>query len=52
VNNYTQEQIEVPATTIKNFCLKNDVTGIDLLWMDMQGSELNALKGAEDLSKK
>jgi len=52
VNNYTQEQIEVPATTIKNFCLKNDVTGIDLLWMDMQGSELNALKGAEDFIKK
>ncbi len=51
IGKYNQEQIVVQATTIKRVCVDNNINQIDLLWMDMQGSELNALKGAGDFIK-
>jgi FkbM family methyltransferase len=51
IGGYNQEQVEVQATTIKKVCIDNNISEIDLLWMDMQGAELMALKGAEDMIK-
>ncbi|MBX2939209.1 MAG: FkbM family methyltransferase [Ferruginibacter sp.] len=42
----------IPVTTIDEFCLKNNIEKIDVLKMDIQGGELNALKGAESLLSK
>ena len=45
---YHQDKITVPTTTLKKFSEKYDINHIDLMWMDIQGAELLALKGAED----
>ncbi len=36
--------ITVPTITISDWAAKNNVTHIDMLWLDMQGYELNVLK--------
>jgi FkbM family methyltransferase len=41
--------IDVDVTTVENFCKENNIPKIDILWMDLQGNELNALKGMGDL---
>jgi FkbM family methyltransferase len=43
------QTIEVPATTISDFCAEQGITEIDILKLDIQGGELLALKGAETL---
>lgn len=45
------EIINADATTIKEFSINNNVDNIDILWMDLQGSELRALKGMGDMLK-
>ena len=45
VERYVQDEITVPATTLESFIEQNDVPPADLLWMDIQGAELLALKG-------
>jgi FkbM family methyltransferase len=39
-----QKKIEVPCTRLDTFCSENNIDGIDLVWMDLQGAELLALK--------
>lgn len=47
-----QDEIEIESIRLKSFLKQNDIKGIDLLWMDIQGAELMALRGLEnDLSK-
>jgi len=41
--------IEVETITLDNFSQANNIQNIDILKMDIQGGELNALKGAIDL---
>lgn len=41
--------IEVDVITIQKFCEENNIPNIDILWMDLQGNELNALKGMGDM---
>lgn len=41
--------IQVRATTLESFCLQNGIIKIDILKMDVQGSELNILKGGKQL---
>ncbi len=48
VEKYIQTEITVEATTIENLYTQEQLSSIDVLWMDIQGSELNALKGAVD----
>lgn len=42
-------KIEVNTTTIDEYCLKNNIHLIDILKMDIQGGEYNALLGAESM---
>jgi FkbM family methyltransferase len=39
--------ITVPTTTIDAWAKEQGITTIDFMWLDMQGHELQALKGAE-----
>ncbi len=45
---YVQNEITVETTTLDDFMRSEGITGIDLLWMDIQGAELLALKGLGD----
>jgi FkbM family methyltransferase len=40
------DKIEVECTTINKFCEDYNIDKIDLMWIDLQGNELNAFKGA------
>jgi len=52
VEDYAQIEVSVPTTTLEKFVNDRKLQTIDLLWMDIQGSELLALKGLGDsLSK-
>lgn len=42
---YAQNEIAVEATTLVRLMRDEDIAAIDLLWMDIQGAELLALKG-------
>ncbi|HJM68769.1 MAG TPA: FkbM family methyltransferase [Candidatus Babeliales bacterium] len=39
-----KKEIEVPTITLDEWAAQNDVESIDLLWLDMQGVELDVLK--------
>lgn len=43
--------IEVEAISLDEFCKDNKISKIDILKMDIQGGELDALRGAEQLLK-
>lgn len=42
---YVQNEITVETTTLERFLRERDIAAVDLLWMDIQGAELLALKG-------
>lgn len=44
---YVQNEITVDSTTLKKELDSLKINSVDMLWMDIQGSELNALKGLE-----
>lgn len=46
---YYQNRIEVEAVTLERWAADSGVDAVDLLWMDLQGAELKALKGMGDL---
>jgi len=48
VEQYVQEEITVESITLSTFIQQNLIPGIDILWMDIQGAELLALKGLKD----
>ena len=49
-NDYFHSDLEhpiiVPVITLDEWAENNNVTHIDFMWLDMEGNELNALKGA------
>jgi len=45
----TQSRILVPATTLDAYCRKEGIEHIDILKLDIQGAEYQALEGAADL---
>jgi FkbM family methyltransferase len=48
---HEKDPIEVEAVKLKDFLQKLNINKIDLLWSDIQGAELYALEGMEDLIK-
>jgi FkbM family methyltransferase len=42
---YVQNETIVQATTLEKFLSEEKIAAVDLLWMDIQGAELLALKG-------
>lgn len=38
-------EIEVECTTVEQFCKENNIKTVDMFWMDVQGNELNVIKG-------
>ncbi len=47
----TKEKITVRANTVDNFCLENGVDKIEIFKIDVQGADLQVLKGAENMLK-
>jgi len=45
IEQYAQKEIKVECTTLEAFITEREISSIDLLWMDVQGAELKALKG-------
>jgi FkbM family methyltransferase len=45
VETLTQEEITVETTTFAQVIEENDIESVDILWLDMQGGELDALHG-------
>jgi FkbM family methyltransferase len=48
-NAETEHKIEVNTSTLNLYTARQNIEHIDILKLDIQGGELNALKGAEDL---
>jgi FkbM family methyltransferase len=48
-NVFFHEIIEVECLTLDTWAEKNNVDKIDMLWLDMQGSELSMLKASEKI---
>ena len=46
---YVQDEITVPCTTISDWAAENNISKIDVVWMDIEGGELKALKGMGSL---
>lgn len=46
---YIQKKITVDSVTLKTFMTENHIERVDILWMDIQGAELDALKSAGKL---
>lgn len=44
IEKYVQYEIEISCTRLDTFCEQNNIDRIDVVWMDLQGAELKALK--------
>jgi FkbM family methyltransferase len=44
-----EDRVDVPVTTLDDYCHRRAIERIDILKMDIQGAELTALRGAESL---
>jgi FkbM family methyltransferase len=47
-----KKSVDVETTTLDQFCHNNDIKQIDILKLDVQGSELDVLMGSKTLLKK
>jgi FkbM family methyltransferase len=45
---WVQKEVEVDAYAMDDFCKENNIEGPDLIWMDVQGAELDVLKGGKN----
>ena len=46
-----QKEIKVQADTLDNWCVRNHVSSVDIMWVDVQGSELLVFQGADNILK-
>ena len=49
---YVQDKITVPSITLKTFVNTHHLKYVDIMWLNMQGAELMALRSAGDFLKK
>ncbi len=49
--NLVQNEIHVKTDTLDNWCRENNVTEVDIMWVDVQGAELLVFKGGENILK-
>jgi FkbM family methyltransferase len=47
-----ENTIEVKTKKIETYCLENNIKNIDFIWMDVQGAELNIIKGMGEFKEK
>ena len=47
-----KKSVDVETTTLDQFCYENDIKHIDILKLDVQGSELDVLKGSRIILEK
>jgi FkbM family methyltransferase len=47
-----ENTIEVETKKIETYCLENNIKNIDFIWMDVQGAELNIIKGMGEFKEK
>ena len=47
-----ENTVEVKTKKIETYCLENNIENIDFIWMDVQGSELNIIKGMGKFKEK
>ena len=45
IENYVQYEIQVPCHSLETVMQKYNIPQVDIIWMDLQGAELLALKG-------
>lgn len=45
IENYVQDEVRVRSVRLDSFMASNNISHIDILWMDIQGGELEALRG-------
>jgi FkbM family methyltransferase len=50
--NVVSEMIEIDTISIDDYCIKNNINSIDLIKMDIEGQEYNALLGMNNINKK
>jgi hypothetical protein len=43
-----EKSVCVPLTTLDRYCLENDIDHVDLLKMDIQGAEIDAIMGGQE----
>lgn len=48
---WTQKEIEVDATTLDIWAKENNINNIDIIWIDVQGAELDVFEGAKETLK-
>jgi len=43
------EEIEVETITLESFCSENNINSVDAIFMDVQGAEMNVIKGCHSM---
>jgi FkbM family methyltransferase len=49
---WIQKEIKVEASTLDSWSEKNNINSIDIIWIDVQGAELQVFKGADKILEK
>jgi FkbM family methyltransferase len=44
--------VEMEAITLESFCIENGISNVDLIWMDVQGGEIQVIDGLGQLKPK
>ena len=47
-----ENTVEVETKKIETYCLENNIKNVDFIWMDVQGAELNIIKGMGEFKEK
>jgi len=45
IEKYVQDEVDMECIKLESFCKENGIEKVDIIWMDLQGAELLALKG-------